>query len=68
MFFLIKLNSKMLFMKENLIKKKSFEFAVLSIKAYKKIIEQKEFIVSKQFVRSATSIGGKCSRSGCRYL
>lgn len=47
----------MLFMKENLIKKKSFEFAVLSIKAYKKIIEQKEFIVSKQFVRSATSIG-----------
>jgi four helix bundle protein len=57
MFFLIKLNSKMLFMKENLIKKKSFEFAVLSIKAYKKIIEQKEFIVSKQFVRSATSIG-----------
>ena len=47
----------MLFMKENLIKKKSFEFAVLSIKAYKKIIEQKEFIVSKQFVRSAISIG-----------
>ena len=41
----------MLFMKENLIKRKSFEFAVLSIRTYKKLIEQKEF------VRSATSIG-----------
>ena len=57
MFFLIKLNRKMLFMKENLIKMKSFEFAVLSIRTYKKLIEQKEFVVSKQFVRSATSIG-----------
>ena len=57
MFFLIKLNRKMLFMKENLIKRKSFEFAVLSIRTYKKLIEQKEFVVSKQFVRSATSIG-----------
>ena len=47
----------MLFMKENLIKMKSFEFAVLSIRTYKKLIEQKEFVVSKQFVRSATSIG-----------
>jgi four helix bundle protein len=47
----------MLFMKDNLIKKKSFEFAVLSIKTYKKLIEQKEFVISKQFVRSATSIG-----------
>jgi len=57
MFFLIKLNRKMLFMKENLIKRKSFEFAVLSIRTYKKLIEQKEFVVSKQFVRSATSKG-----------
>ena len=57
MFFLIKLNRKMLFMKENVIKRKSFEFAVLSIRTYKKLIEQKEFVVSKQFVRSATSIG-----------
>lgn len=57
MIFLIKLNRKMLFMKENLIKRKSFEFAVLSIRTYKKLIEQKEFVVSKQFVRSATSIG-----------
>lgn len=57
MFFLIKLIRKMLFMKENLIKRKSFEFAVLSIRTYKKLIEQKEFVVSKQFVRSATSIG-----------
>ena len=57
MFFLIKLNRKMLFMKENLIKMKSFEFDVLSIRTYKKLIEQKEFVVSKQFVRSATSIG-----------
>ena len=44
-------------MKDNLIKTKSFEFAVQSIQVYKSLLEQKEFILSKQFIRSATSIG-----------
>lgn len=44
-------------MKDNIVKEKSFLFAINSIDLYKAIIEQKEFILSKQFLRSATSIG-----------
>jgi len=43
--------------KENLIQVKSYQFALKSIKIYKKLINDKEFILSKQFLRSATSIG-----------
>jgi four helix bundle protein len=43
--------------KDNLIKKKSFEFALLIIDLYKKLTKQSEFIISKQLLRSATSIG-----------
>ncbi|WP_298119612.1 four helix bundle protein [Flavobacterium sp.] len=44
--------------KENIIQQKSFAFAVRSINAYKFLTqEKKEFILSKQFLRSATSIG-----------
>ena len=44
-------------MKENLIKTKSFQFALHSISIYKSMLLQKEFIISKQFIRSSTSIG-----------
>jgi four helix bundle protein len=44
-------------LKDNIVKEKSFLFAINSIDLYKAIIEQKEFILSKQFLRSATSIG-----------
>ena len=44
-------------MKDNIIKTKSFEFAIQSVQVYKTLIEQKEYILSKQFIRSATSIG-----------
>lgn len=43
-------------MKENLIQTKSFQFSIEIIKLYKKLIEQKEFILSKQILRSWTSI------------
>ena len=43
-------------MKENLIQAKSFQFSIEIIKLYKKLIEQKEFILSKQILRSWTSI------------
>lgn len=44
--------------KDNLIQTKSFEFAELSIGVFKKLQKEKrEFILSKQFLRSATSIG-----------
>ena len=44
-------------MKENLIREKSFEFALNAIGLYKKLQAKNEFVLSKQFFRSATSIG-----------
>jgi len=44
-------------MKENIIKEKSYAFALEIIETYKKLGNKKEFILSKQLVRSGTSIG-----------
>lgn len=45
-------------MKENVIKEKSFLFAIEVIQLYKKVSKEKrEFVMSKQFLRSGTSIG-----------
>jgi len=45
-------------MKNNIIQAKSFDFAVRVVKAYQYIVEhKKEFVLSKQFLRSGTSIG-----------
>ena len=45
-------------MKENTIKVKSFEFALRIIKLYKYLIGQKkEFVLSKQLLRSGTAVG-----------
>ncbi|MEM7548737.1 MAG: four helix bundle protein [Bacteroidota bacterium] len=45
-------------MKENLIQEKSFVFAVRIIKMYQHLTsEKKEFILTKQVLRSGTSIG-----------
>ena len=42
----------------NLIEEKSFDFAVRIVKLNKYLIEQKrEFVLSKQLLRSGTSIG-----------
>ncbi len=41
---------------ESIIQKKSFEFAFEIINLYKLLIEHKEFILSKQLLRSGTSI------------
>jgi len=42
----------------NIIAKKSFEFAVRVVKLYKYLIEtEKEYVLSKQVLRSGTSIG-----------
>ncbi len=44
--------------KKNLIKDKSFQFALTIIQLYKYLIEEKkEFVLSKQLLRSGTSIG-----------
>ena len=45
-------------MEENTVKYKSYAFALRIIKAYKFLSsEQREFVLSKQFLRSGTSIG-----------
>jgi four helix bundle protein len=43
--------------KENIIVKKSYDFALEIVKHYKVLIEKKEFVLSKQLLRSGTSIG-----------
>jgi len=44
--------------RRNIIKEKNFEFAVDIIKVYKYLVnEKKEFVLSKQLLRSGTSIG-----------
>lgn len=45
-------------MKENVLKTKSFLFAIRMVKAYKYLKKQHgEYILSKQLLRSATSVG-----------
>ena len=44
-------------MKDNLIQSKSFEFSLSIISLYKLLQNEREYIVSKQLLRSATSIG-----------
>ena len=45
-------------MKENVVKTKSFLFAVRVVKLYKFLCEsKKEFVLSKQLLRSGTSVG-----------
>ena len=45
-------------MKENIVKTKSFEFAINVVSLYKVLIAQhKEYVMSRQLLRSGTSIG-----------
>ncbi|WP_291131039.1 four helix bundle protein [Flavobacterium sp. UBA7682] len=45
-------------MSESIIKAKSFELAVLGIRFYKSLVsDKKEFVMSKQFLRSINSVG-----------
>ena len=45
-------------MKENVVKTKSFAFTVRVVKLYQYLCEQKkEFVLSKQLLRSGTSVG-----------
>lgn len=45
-------------MSESIVKTKSFELAIRGVKFYKYLVaEKKEYIMSKQFLRSVTSVG-----------
>lgn len=51
-------------MKENVIKDKSFSFAVRIVKLYRYLCEnKKEYILSKQLLRSGTSVGAMVRES-----
>ncbi len=43
--------------KDNIIVQKSYAFALQIIQLYKSLIDKKEFVLSKQILRSGTSIG-----------
>jgi len=43
--------------KDNLIQDKSFEFALSIIRLFQKLVDQREYVVSRQLLRSGTSIG-----------
>jgi four helix bundle protein len=45
-------------MRKNIIKEKSFEFAISIVKLYKYLIsEKREYVISRQLLKSGTSIG-----------
>ena len=44
-------------MKENVIRNKSFDFALRIVKQYKILDKNKEYVLSKQLLRSGTAIG-----------
>jgi four helix bundle protein len=50
-------------MKDSIVKNKSFEFALRIIELYKIMQEQKEFVLSKQLLRSGTSIGANINEA-----
>lgn len=51
-------------MSENIIEKKSFEFAVRIVKLYQYLSnDKKEYVLSKQLLRSGTSIGANVSEA-----
>jgi len=50
-------------MKGNLIKNKSFQFSRDIINLYQQLKEEKEFVISKQLLRAATSIGANVVES-----
>ena len=52
---------------ENIIQQKSFAFAIRIVKTHKFLIEEKrEFILSKQMMRSGTSVGANVEESKLR--
>jgi len=51
-------------MKKNVVKDKSFQFALVIVNCYKFLVsEKKEYVLSKQLLRSGTSIGANIRES-----
>jgi four helix bundle protein len=50
-------------MKKNVVADKAFDFALSAINLYKTLQQKNEFVLSKQFLRSATSIGANVAEA-----
>ncbi|HET8837994.1 MAG TPA: four helix bundle protein [Flavobacteriaceae bacterium] len=50
-------------MKKSIVKDKSFDFSLSIIQLFKILQEQREYIISKQLLRSGTSIGANISEA-----
>ena len=50
--------------KDNIIAEKTLNFALHAIELYKQMRAQEEFVISKQFLRAATSIGANTNEAG----
>ena len=48
----------------NLVQQKSFDFALRIIKLYSSLQEQREYVLSRQLLRSGTSIGANVTEAG----
>lgn len=59
------LNKKMA--KESVIKEKSFNFAIRIVDLYKMLCENKEYVISKQLLRSGTSIGANVEEANAGH-
>lgn len=53
--------------KENIILDKTFDFALRIINLYRLMTEQKEYVLSKQVLRSGTSIGANVEEATAAY-
>lgn len=54
----------MIYIMKNVIEKKSFDFAIRIVNLYKYLnVEKKEYILSKQMLRSGTSIGANVAEA-----
>ncbi|MGZ5220156.1 MAG: four helix bundle protein [Chitinophagaceae bacterium] len=49
--------------KENVIVEKSYAFALAIVQLYKHLVEKKEYVLSKQILRSGTSIGANINEA-----
>ena len=52
----------------NTIKEKSFKFALDIIDLYKKLVKNSEFVISKQLLKSGTSIGANVRKAESQIL
>jgi len=54
-------------MRDNLILEKSYAFSLKAVDLYKQLLRSNEYVLSKQFLRSATSVGANVEEALAGY-